>query len=99
MAGWLSGSNTTCRRHIAAFHYQEYSKQCKEKGYAEKPGAVAKSVLAERERNEAEGKKPVHTQKTLDGVIQRVEGPTAFSQAAILNAIVKHVVCSDEVRA
>ena len=99
MAGWLIGSNTTCRRHIGAFHYKEYSRRCQDKGYEEKPAAVPKSVLEERERNEAEGKKSGMGQQTLDGVVQKVEGPTAFSRAAILDAVVKHVVCSDEVRA
>ena len=99
MAGWLSGSNTTCRRHIAAFHYKEYSKRCKEKGYTEKEPAVPKSVLAEQERNDPKAKKGLGTQNTLDSVVRKVEGPTAFSRAAILDAVVKHVVCSDEVRA
>ena len=56
-------------------------------------------MLEEREHNEAEGKKSGMGQQMLDSMVQKVEGPTAFSRAAILDAVVKHVVCSNEVRA
>ena len=29
-AGWYTGGNSTCRRHIVSSHYEEYTKRCAE---------------------------------------------------------------------
>lgn len=99
-AGWYTGGNSTCRRHIASAHYEEYRKCCKEAKVAESKAATPKSVLEARE--EAASKKEVAATKkqtTLDGVARKLDTPTMFSRPSTLDAVTKHVVCGDQVSA
>ncbi|OJT02272.1 Zinc finger BED domain-containing protein RICESLEEPER 2 [Trametes pubescens] len=95
-AGWYTGGNSTCRRHIASAHYQEYHKRCKEAKVAESNTATPKSVL--EARKEAASKKEIQVKKqtTLDGAVRKLETPTMFSRPSIFDAVTKHVVCGDQ---
>ncbi len=97
-AGWYRGHNSTCRSHIASAHYQVYSERCKEAGIEENHRCVPKAILRAREAARAaeEGKKG--GQKTLDGVVQKVQAPTAFSRYEILKGVTELIVCGFHVR-
>ena len=101
-AGWYTGGNSSCRRHIASMHYPLYVKRCKEGGIRETEQATPKKIWAARLAKEKEktknAEKGAQLQLTLDGVVQKVETPTAFSWTAILDAVTQHVVCGDQVR-
>ena len=56
-AGWYTGANSTCRRHIASFHYQVYHDRCKEKNLDESKEAIPKAVKQAREEEAAEAAK------------------------------------------
>ncbi|KAI1793590.1 hypothetical protein LXA43DRAFT_1092759 [Ganoderma leucocontextum] len=51
-AGWYTGGNSTCRRHIRAAHYAEYQKRCEEAGLEEDWQAVPKAILEARRAKE-----------------------------------------------
>ena len=98
-AGWYRGTNDTCRRHIASYHYKEYTKRCGECKIPKNHRAMAKHVLAEREKTAlaaATGKKP-KVQSTLDSVVVKLVTPTAFSKVAILEAVTTHIICNTQV--
>ena len=101
-AGWYTGGNSSCRRHIASMHYRLYVKRCKEGGIRETEQATPKKIWAARLVKEKEKMKKAESgaplQLTLDGVVQKVETPTTFSRTAILDAVTQHVVCGDQVR-
>lgn len=102
-AGWYKGSNSSCRRHIARVHYDEYSRLCKAQGIEEQTEAIPKSLKEERARAAAaaadEGKKGKGKQQsTLDLAVRKVEAPTAFLPDAILRHVTILIVTSDQVR-
>ncbi|OJT06528.1 Zinc finger BED domain-containing protein RICESLEEPER 2 [Trametes pubescens] len=96
-AGWYSGGNSTCCRHIAAMHYDVYHKRCKAAKASESKAATPKAVLDAR-KLAAEGRERVAAkqQSTLDGVVRKIETPTVFSRPAIFDAVTKHIVCGDQ---
>ena len=51
-------------------------------------------MAKEKEKKQAVG--GAQLQLTLDGVVQKVKTPTAFSRTAILDAVKQHVVCGDQ---
>lgn len=98
-AGWYTGGNSTCRRHIASAHYKQYHERCKQGDIKEVKAATPKNVLAARLAAESKEKKRGGKQLTLDGVARKIETPTAFSRPAILDAVAKHVAVGDQVLA
>lgn len=101
-ASWYTGGNSSCCCHIASMHYPLYVKRCKEAGIRETEQVTPKKIWAARLAKEKEKMKKAENgaplQLTLDGVVQKVETPTAFSRTAILDAVTQHVVCGDQVR-
>lgn len=95
-AGWYKGANSTCRRHIASFHYAAYAAKCKAEDIPESKEAIPVHIRDNREKLAAK-KGDAGTQKTLDGVPCKVELPTTFSQARVLDAVSKHIVCGNQV--
>lgn len=96
-AGWFTGSNTSCRRHIASVHYKEYVIRCKRDGLKEQNAAVPRKIQEECAAAAAGVSKGKASQTTLDTVVEKVQTPTTFSREAILDGVAKHVVCSDQV--
>ncbi len=102
-AGWYQGANSSCRRHIAREHYEEYARLCKEQGIEEATEAIPKSVREERQRAAealvAGGKKGKlgKQQSTLDRAVKKVEAPTNFSPDAILQHVTVLIVTNDQV--
>ena len=75
---------------------------CKEAGIKETEEATPRKVWAvkiakEKEKEQKKAAGP-QLQLTLDSVVKKVETPTAFSWTAILDAVMQHVVCGDQVR-
>ncbi|KAM5530832.1 hypothetical protein V8D89_015500 [Ganoderma adspersum] len=96
-AGFYKGGNSSLRRYIASFHYEEYSRRCKKAGIEENHQAVRDDIKEVREAAEkgAAGKKG--GQRTLDGVVKKVQTLTAFCLSKLLHHVTQHVMCCDEV--
>ena len=97
-AGFYRGANSSLRHHIASFHYKEYSCLCKEAGIEESPQAIPEDVKEAREAAAKGAAGEKGGQRTLDGVVKKVQTPTAFSCKELLHRVTQHVVCCDEVR-
>ncbi|KAF5378162.1 hypothetical protein D9615_007596 [Tricholomella constricta] len=86
------GSNSTCRGHIASFHFEEYERRCD----AAKPKIPMATrcipLVVQKARNE-ETKKD--GQRKLDFV--KVNAPKEFTRAGVLKAVSVHVACDDQV--
>ena len=97
-AGFYRGRNSSLRHHIASFHYKEYSRLCKEAGVKESAQAIPEDIKEAREAaaKGAAGKKG--GQRTLDGVVKKVQMPMAFSSQELLHRVTQHIMCCDEVR-
>lgn len=67
----------TCHRHIGSKHYAEYQKRCKEGDIREKEAAMPKVLLAAMKRERGRAEKDNKVQTTLDGIVRKVEAPTA----------------------
>ena len=95
-AGWFRGGTSSLRRHIASAHYPEYHKVCEEKELTEQKEAIPKWKKLELEKKAARASNP-KTQSTLDGIVRTANVPTAFSKDGIIDAVVKFIVCDDQV--
>ncbi|KAI0746444.1 hypothetical protein C8Q80DRAFT_1121282 [Daedaleopsis nitida] len=93
-AGWYKGANSTLCHHIASAHYEEYSKRCREQNVEENWRCVPKEVVEQRKAAERkEGESKGERQTTLDGVVRKVQMPTAFSPKGILKETTELIVC------
>ncbi|KAF5368777.1 hypothetical protein D9615_010411 [Tricholomella constricta] len=85
------GSNSTCRGHIASFHFEEYERRCD----AAKPKIPMATrcipLEVQKARNEQTKK---DGQRKLDFV--KVNAPKEFTRAGVLKAVSVHVACDDQ---
>ena len=72
------------------------SARCEKEGISEGKQAIPARVLAARAKAAAGNAKS--SQTTLDAVFLKTKVPTLFSKEGILEAVVKHIVCDDQVR-
>ena len=97
-AGWFRGGTSSLRRHIASAHYPEYHKVCEEKELTEQKEAIPKWKKIELAKKAAQASNPkTQTQSTLDGIVRTANVPTVFSKDGITDAVVKFIVCDDQV--
>nr|VWP01648.1 Uncharacterized protein [Ganoderma boninense] len=95
-AGFYKGGNSSLRSHIASFHYKEYSRKCKKAGIEENHHAIPDDIKEAREAVEKGSVGQKGGQRTLDGVVKKVQRPTAFCPMELLQRVMQHVVCCDE---
>ena len=95
-AGWYTGHNSTCRRHIASAHYEEYTARCEKDQITQSKQAIPRKVLEAREQEAKQ--QGLQRQSTLDNIAKKITLPTSFLHASILKSVVVHVVCGDQVR-
>lgn len=98
-AGWFLGGTSSLRRHIASVHYAEYSKYCLENNITEQKEAIPKWKKAELAKKATQAQSQLKTQSTLDAIVLTNDYPTTFSKDGISNAVVKFIVCDDQVSA
>jgi hypothetical protein len=85
------GGNSSCRQHIRA-HYDIYKTRCEEKRVQMNDWAIPRLIWKEMNKTGKSAK----SQSTLDGKIERIAIPSAFTREGIVEAIAKHIVCDDQ---
>ncbi|KAF5374133.1 hypothetical protein D9615_008888 [Tricholomella constricta] len=90
---FFRGHNSTCRGHIAAYHFEEYERRCK----AAKPRiemnfrCIPLAIKTEREAN------LVGKAKQVKLAFETVKRPTAeFTREAVVEAVAKHIACDNQ---
>lgn len=95
---FYTGGTSTCRGHIASYHYEEYQARCKAKGCEEQHRAVPTEVKEARQAqaDAAAGRDPNAGTLLGMGFTDRV-GPTEFTRESILEHAAKFIVCHNQV--
>jgi hypothetical protein len=87
------GGNSSCRTHIRQ-HYTIYKERCQRLNIPENHHAIPRSIWKEmQELKQAKTK----TQASLDGMIERAQGPREFTREAVLHAVCQFIACNDQV--
>jgi hypothetical protein len=88
-ACFLSGSNSTCRGHIASHHFEEYEKRCK--------NATPSIKLNYRCIPEAVRKSKEQKGKSEQQTLLKFSKAKEFMRGALLDAVAKLIACDDQV--
>jgi hypothetical protein len=86
---FLLGSNSTCRGHIASFHFEEYEKRC---NAATPPITINFRCISE---TVVKAKKEAKKQMSLK--FPSVKAPEEFTRGGIVSAVARHIACDDQV--
>jgi hypothetical protein len=91
-ACFLKGGNSTCRGHIAGFHFTEYERRCKAQNLKLNHRCIPEDVARARSKKEKEG--PVQMKLEFGKAIAVAE----FTREGVLDAVAKFIACDNQVR-
>lgn len=89
---FFTGSNSTCRQHIRQ-HFEVYKQRCEAEGIQMSQRAIPPPILKEMAAAKSPKKQSTLNKHLMSGVVR----PSEFNRDAVLDAVVKFIVCDDQV--